>query len=108
MKFVLITFLLTSAVAWSQAGNPGHSSRYASVGKKSGGSALNMPPPKTEPLAAQLAKIEQQGAHVPSSPAAHPAASTKPVFPKAPATQSKNRPMKFTPKPQPTRSGQVH
>ena len=108
MKFVLVTLVLTSATAWSQAANPGHSSRYASVGKKSGGSAVNTPPPKTEPLAAQLAKIEQQGAHVPSSPAAHSAASAKPVFPKAPATQSKNRPMKFTPKSQPTRAGQAH
>ena len=107
MKFVLITLVLTSAVAWSQTGSPGHSSRYASVGKKSGGSAVSTPPPKTEPLAAQLAKIEQQGVHAPSSPAAHSAAS-KPVFPKAPVTQSKNRPMKFTPKSQPTRSGQAH
>lgn len=109
MKFALITFVLTSVFAWSQAVNSGHSSRYASPGNKSGGSAVNTPPPKTEPLAAQLAKIEQQGAHASSSPAsAHSAASAKPVFPKAPATQSKNRPMKFTPKSQPTRSGQAH
>ena len=108
MKSVLITLVLTSAVAWSQAGSPGHSSRYASVGKKPGGSAVNTPPPKTEPLAAQLSKIEQQGAHAPSSPAAHSAASAKPVFPKAPATQSKNRPMKFTPRSQSARSGQAH
>jgi hypothetical protein len=110
MKVVLVTIVLTSALVWSQsAKEPGYPSRHASVGKKYSG-ASSVPAPKTEPLAAQLAKIESQGAHVPSSSANnHSAASAKPVFPKTTATsQNKNRPMKFTPKAQPTRSGQPH
>ena len=110
MKFALIPIVLMSALAWPQdVKSPGHSSRYASAGKKYGASSAATPVPKNEPLAAQLAKIEQQGAHVPSSPStSQSAGSAKPVFPKTPATQTKNRPMKFTPKSQPTRSGQAH
>ena len=109
MKFVLVTIALTSALVWAQGTkDPGRASKYAGVGKKSGSSSLNTAP-KTEPLAAQLARIEQQGAHVPSSSAGnHPVASAKPVFPKTPPPQSKNKPMKFTPKAQPRHYGQAH
>ena len=111
MKAVLITILLTSALVWSQSvKGPGHSSRHASVGKKySGGSSVTTPAPKAEPLAAQLAKIEAQGAHVPSSSASsRSSASTKPVFAKPTTNQSKNRPMKFSPKARPAGSAQRH
>src|SRR5262245_57585463 len=109
MKLVLVTIVLTSALVCSQAvKSPGHASRYASAGKKTGSSGVNMPAPKTEPLATQLAKIEQQGAHVPSSSANNQSAASKPVFPKTPATQAKNRAMKFTPKSQPAHSNQPH
>src|SRR5215470_1953975 len=109
MRLVLVTIVLTSASLWAQsAKDPGHASRYASVGKRYGGGSATVPAAKTEPLASQLAKIEQQGAHVPSSsPGSHPATAA-PVFPKTPASQNKNRPMKFTSKSQPTRSGQPH
>ena len=110
MKFVLVTIVLTSALVYAQgAKDPGHTSRHARVGKTYGRSSVNTAAPKTEPLAAQLARIEQQGAHVPSSSAGnHPAASAKPVFPKTPPPQSKNKPMKFTPKAQPRHYGQAH
>jgi hypothetical protein len=110
MKLALFTIVLTAALVWSQAvKGPGHCSKYASAGKNSGSSGVTTPAPKTEPLAAQLAKIEQQGAHVPSpSATSRPAATAKPIFPKAPATQNKNRPMKLAPRSQPTRSNQPH
>jgi len=110
MKVALVTILLTSALLLAQdVKSPGHSSRYASAGKKTGSSGVNTPAPKTEPLAVQLAKIEQQGAHVPSSSASGRSAVTaKPVFPKVPATQNKNRPMKLAPRSQPTRASQPH
>lgn len=106
MKFALITIVLTSALAWSQSANPGHASKYATAGKKSGGSGATVPAPQSSSLAAQLTKIEQQGPHVSSSSTSQAAA--KPVFPKTPVTQNKNRPMKFTPKAQPARAGQAH
>ena len=108
MKLVLVTLVLTSSLLWSQAvKDPGHPSRHASVGKRSGGSSVSTPAPKTESLSAQLAKIESQGAHVPSSAAAsHPA--PKATLPKAPANQNRNKPMKFNPKGQPSRSGRTH
>ena len=108
MKLGLVTIVLTSSLLWSQAAKePGHASRHASVGKRSGGSSVNTPAPKTESLSAQLAKIESQGAHVSSSAAAsHPA--PKATFPKASTTQSKNKPMKFNPKGQSSRSGRTH
>ena len=111
MKAVLVTIVLTSTLAWSQSvKDPGHSSRHASVGKKySGGSSVTTPAPKTEPLAAQLAKIEAQGAHVPTASAnSHSAASAKPAFAKPTTNQSKNRPMKFSPKARPAGSAQRH
>src|SRR5215467_10976706 len=109
MRVILITIVLTSSWVWSQTTKePGRPSRHASVGKKYS-STVTPPARKTEPLAAQLAKIEAQGAHVPSSVPAngHSAAPAKPAFAKPATTQSKNRPMKFTPKAS-TRSGQVH
>lgn len=108
MKFVLITIVLTSALAWPQTANPGHASRYATAGKKSGGSGATVPAAQSGSLAAQLAKIEQQGPHVSSSATIQSGAAAKPVFPKTPASQNKNRPMKFTPKAQSTRAGQAH
>ena len=110
MRVVLFTVVLTSSLVWSQATKgPGYPSRHASVGKKySGGSSVTTPAPRTESLAAQLAKIEAQGAHVPSSSAtSHPAAA-KSAFPKAATTQSRNRPMKFAPKAQSTAPGRRH
>ena len=109
MKVVLVTIALTSSLVWSQAAKePGYSSKHASVRKKYS-STVTTPAPKTESLAAQLAKIESQGAHVPSSASTngHSSASAKPAFAKPTNTQSKNRPMKFTPK-APMRSGQGH
>src|SRR5262249_17743067 len=109
MKFAVITIVLTCALVWSQeVKSAGHPSKYANAGKNHGGSSATLPAPKTDSLAVQLAKIEQQGAHVSSSATSQSGASAKPVFAKTPATQNKNRPMKFTPKAQPTRAGQAH
>lgn len=107
MKVFLFTIVLTSSLVWSQAAKDPGLSKHASVGRRNGDSIVAAPAPKTDSLATRLAKIESQGAHVPSSAATSHPASAKPVLPKEPTTQNKNRPMKFTSK-APARSGQVH
>jgi len=95
MKVVVIVVVLTSTMVLSQTvKQPGHTSKHASLGKHyGGGSSVKAATPKTDPLAVQLAKIEQQGPHIPSSTSR--AATTKPLFPKTPAKENRNKPMKF-------------
>jgi len=104
MKFMVFAVVLISTVSLSQTKKDlGHSSKHASVGKKYGKASVSVPTQKTNALANQLAKIEQQGAHIPASTtASRPAASTAAV-PKTQTTQGKNKPMKFTGRSQVTR-----
>ena len=103
MKFMVFAVVLISTVSLSQTKkDPGHSSKHASVGKKYGKASTPVPTQNTTALASELAKIEQQGAHAPASPAPRPAASTA-AAPKTQTPQSKNKPMKFTGRSQGTR-----
>jgi hypothetical protein len=98
MKIAAAALLLISSLGLSQTLRaPGHASRHASVGKKYG-SVSSVNTPNTNALASELSKIEQQGAHAQmSSPGSR--VTSPPAVPKAtqPA-QSKNKPMKFTPR----------
>jgi hypothetical protein len=99
MKLPAFAILLISGLAFAQTTkSPGHPSRYASVGRKNSGGTVN--PPKTNSLASELAKIEQQGAHAQASTASQRAAGSTHVAPKTPPpTQNKNKPTKFSYKP---------
>jgi len=100
MKVTILAVLMVSSLCLSQTTkSPGHPSHYASVGKKYG-KATTVNTPNTNALASELTKIEQQGVHAPASSATQHATSAPAAAKTAQPTQSKNRPMKFTPRAQ--------
>jgi hypothetical protein len=98
MKVVALAFLVLAASTLAQTvKEPGHLSRHASVAKKYGGGGTVPVNASNGALANELAKIEAQGAHAPTSAASRPAPSTAAVPKAKPSARTTNRPMKYSP-----------
>lgn len=99
MKPIVIAVILFSASAAlaQRTKDPGLNSRHASVGHKSASLGTPVITRNTSATAAELAKIEQQGAHASYSTTSHISPSSTAAAPKTPpAAQNKNRPIKFS------------